>query len=490
MYWIHGGGNSMGWGHQLPSGAFARDNGVIVVTINYRLGIFGWLSHPALRASAETPEDASGNFGTLDMIRGLEWVRENIASFGGNPDRVTVFGESAGGINVFSLLLSPRAKGLFHAAISQSGAANTSTRSQAERYTDDEDGQEAGLPGSSLELVIALLGQAGRASGREQAKQVAASLAAAETEAFLRGFRMEELLQPFIDVMGDEPMPIYITPTIFRDGHVVSDGDPLELFKTEEAYNAVPFIAGTNREESKLFFLMSSPHISRTFGLPTGFVNERLYDVEGEYGGLAWRAMGADEPISRMSSVQGGSVWAYRFDWDEQPTVFGADLSKMLGAAHAMELFFVFGLTDLGFGNRFLFDDQPSAERLSRQMRSYWANFAHTLRPGRGQEGDLLEWAPWDPEPGGDKYLIFDSDRDGGIEMGRDEIDQASILRRASKEPRLLNDEERCRVFRNFVQWSSALTPEQYLLVGDGACAAFPIENRIFFPSLSHPTAG
>jgi para-nitrobenzyl esterase len=219
-------------------------------------------------------------------------------------------------------------------------------------------------------------------------------------------------------------------------------------------------------------------------------VNERLYDVEGEYGGLAWRAMGADEPISRMSSVQGGSVWAYRFDWDEQPTVFGADLSKMLGAAHAMELFFVFGLTDLGFGNRFLFDDQPSAERLSRQMRSYWANFAHTLRPGRGQEGDLLEWAPWDPEPGGDKYLIFDSDRDGGIEMGRDEIDQASILRRASKEPRLLNDEERCRVFRNFVQWSSALTPEQYLLVGDGACAAFPIENRIFFPSLSHPTAG
>lgn len=306
----------------------------------------------------------------------------------------------------------------------------------------------------------------------------------------MRGFRMEELLQPFIDVMGDEPMPIYITPTIFRDGHVVSDGDPLELFKTEEAYNAVPFIAGTNREESKLFFLMSSPHISRTFGLPTGFVNERLYDVEGEYGGLAWRAMGADEPISRMSSVQGGSVWAYRFDWDEQPTVFGADLSKMLGAAHAMELFFVFGLTDLGFGNRFLFDDQPSAERLSRQMRSYWANFAHTLRPGRGQEGDLLEWAPWDPEPGGDKYLIFDSDRDGGIEMGRDEIDQASILRRASKEPRLLNDEERCRVFRNFVQWSSALTPEQYLLVGDGACAAFPIENRIFFPSLSHPTAG
>jgi len=113
MFWIHGGGNSMGSGDQLPPEALARDNGVIVVTINYRPGIFGWLSHPALRATASGPEEASGNSATLEMIRALEWTRDNIAAFGGNPNRVTIFGESAGGMNVYSLLVAPLAKGLF-----------------------------------------------------------------------------------------------------------------------------------------------------------------------------------------------------------------------------------------------------------------------------------------------------------------------------------------------------------------------------------------
>ncbi len=483
MYWIHGGGNSMGAGNQLPPEALARDNGVIVVTINYRLGIFGWLSHPALREAAASPEDASGNFGTLDMIRGLEWVRDNIAAFGGNPDRVTIFGESAGGMNVFSLLVSPPAKGLFHAAISESGTPTTMTRDESENYTDDPNAP--GIPGSSRELVLALLRQTGRAADRATAKQVAASMTPAEINVFLRGFSTEEMLTPFIELM-EGAMPIYITPNMFQDGHVISVGEPIDLFATRGTYNAVPFIAGTNREESKLFFAMNSPHLETTFGMPSGFKSERLYDVEGEYGGLIWRAMGADEPISAMRKVQGSSVWAYRFDWDEEPSVLGMDLSKLIGAAHAVEMLFVFGLTDLGFANRFVFEDQPSAARLSRQMRSYWANFAHTLRPGTGQGGDLPEWKPWTEGESGSKYLVFDSDRDGGIEMGTDGIDQEFVLARAAKDPRLLNDEERCRVFRNFVQWSEALTVEEYAEIGEGACREWPLDSRLFFPSLSH----
>jgi para-nitrobenzyl esterase len=483
MYWIHGGGNSMGAGNQLPPSALARDNGVIVVTINYRLGVFGWLSHPALRAGATGPEDASGNFGTLDMIRGLEWVRDNIASFGGNPDRVTIFGESAGGINVFSLLVSPRASGLFHAAISESGSPTSMSADESENYTDDP--VAPGLPGSSSEVVIALLRQVGRAEDRETAKAVAAGMSPDEIEQFLRGFSTEEILTPFVELM-DGAMPIYITPNVFQDGHVVSRGEVVDLLGTPGAYNAVPFIAGTNREESKLFFAMNSPHIETTFGMPSGFKNERLYDVEGEYGGLIWRAMGADEPISAMRKVQGPSVWAYRFDWDEEPSVLGMDLSKLIGAGHAVEMLFVFGLTDLGFANRFIFDDPPSAARLSAQMRSYWAHFAHTFRPGRGQEGDLPEWPPWGEGASDPKYLILDSDRDGGIELGSDRIDQGFVLDRAGKDPRLLNDEERCRVFRNFVQWSEALSVEEYAQVDGGLCEAWPLESRLFFPSLSH----
>jgi para-nitrobenzyl esterase len=483
MYWIHGGGNTIGAGNQLPPAALARDNGVIVVTINYRLGVFGWLSHPGLRENADSKEDASGNFGTLDMIRGLEWVRDNIAAFGGNPDRVTIFGESAGGMNVFSLLVSPRAKGLFHAAISESGTPTTMTRDESENYTDDP--MAPGLPGSSSELLIALLRQGGQAEGRDAAKETAASMSLAEIDEFLRSFSTEEILRPFIE-LTDGAMPIYIVPNMFQDGHVLSLGEPIDLFATPGGYNAVPFIAGTNREESKLFFAMSSPHLETTFGMPSGFKNARLYDVEGEYGGMIWRAMGADEPISEMRKIQGPSVWAYRFDWDEEPSIFGMDMAKLIGAGHAVEMLFVFGLTDLGFANRFVFDDQPSAERLSKQMRSYWANFAHTFRPGMGQEDDLPEWKPWGEGEFESKYMIFDSDRDGGLAMGSDRIDQSFVLDRAAKDPRLLSDEERCGVFRNFVQWSEALSVAAYAEIGNGVCRQWPLESRLFFPSLSY----
>lgn len=484
MFWIHGGGNSMGAGDQLPPEALARDNGVIVVTINYRLGIFGWLSHPALRATASGPEDASGNFATLDMIRALEWTRDNIAAFGGNPNRVTIFGESAGGMNVYSLLVSPLAKGLFHGAIAESGAPTSMTPDETEHYTDDS--EAPGLPGSSRELVIALIEEEGLASGREAAKLAAAEMSDVETEAFLRSFSAEELLAPFAALMEGTGMPIYISPNIFQDGHVISFGEPIDLLGTPGAYNAVPFVAGTNREESKLFFAMNSPHVETTFGMPSGFSNERMYDVEGEYGGLIWRAMGADEPISAMRKAQGPSVWAYRFDWDEEPSVLGLDMSKLIGAGHAVEMLFVFGLTDLGFANRFVFDDAPSAERLSEAMRSYWANFAHTLEPGTGQGGDLPEWGAWSLKSSGAKYIIFDSDRDGGIEFGTDQIDQNDVFARAAKDPRLLNDEERCRIYRNFAQWSESLTVDGYKEIGEGMCAAWPLESRLFFPSLSH----
>ncbi|MCR9096178.1 MAG: carboxylesterase family protein [bacterium] len=487
MYWIHGGGNTLGSGDMMPPQALARDNGVVLVTINYRLGLFGWLSHDALRAGASGPEDASGNFGTLDIIRGLEWVQENIAQFGGDPGRVTIFGESAGGLNVFSMLVSPIAKDLFHAAIAQSGSPTTMTRDESDHYTDDA--EAPGLPGSSGELLIALLQQAGRAEDRASAKAVAAEMELGEIEAFLRGHSAAELLQPFVDEVGDASMPMYIVPNIFQDGHVVRRGEPIDLFATPGAYNAVPFIAGTNREESKLFVAFDSPHVERTFGLPSGFSNLRMYDVEGEYGGLVWRAMGADEPLAAMRKSQGPTVWGYRFDWDEEPVVLGTDLSKLLGAAHAMELFFVFGLTDLGFANRFIFEDPESATLLSERMRSYWANFAYTYRPGRGQGGDLPDWAPWGDGSKDPKYIVFDTDAGDGLRMERDQIDQAWVVSRAMTDPRMLSDEERCRVYKNMVQWSEALTPEAYTTIGEGMCEPFPIGSRLDFPSLSHDPA-
>ncbi|MCP4757192.1 MAG: carboxylesterase family protein, partial [Proteobacteria bacterium] len=119
-FWIHGGGNTEGSGIKFKGGNLSRKANMVVATVNYRLGPLGWFAHPALRNGANALDD-SGNYGTLDLIKSLEWVRDNISAFGGDPSSVTIAGESAGGWNVQSLLISPLAAGLFHGAVSQSG---------------------------------------------------------------------------------------------------------------------------------------------------------------------------------------------------------------------------------------------------------------------------------------------------------------------------------------------------------------------------------
>ena len=120
MVWIYGGSNRSGWAHQSwYDGASLAKRGVVSVFVNYRVGVFGWMSHPAL--SSESANGVSGNYAILDQVAALKWVRRNIGQFGGDPDRVTIAGESAGGVNVATLLASPLAKGLFKRAIIQSG---------------------------------------------------------------------------------------------------------------------------------------------------------------------------------------------------------------------------------------------------------------------------------------------------------------------------------------------------------------------------------
>ena len=169
MFWIHGGGNSVGHAGPYDGSLLAVRHDVVLVAVNYRLGPFGWFTHPALRGPDASPADASGNFGTLDLVRGLEWVRDNIAAFGGDPANVTIFGESAGGTNVLSLLSSPHAAGLFHRAIAQSGSHRATPRAHGEAFAE---GETPGHRHSSAEMVAALLARDGMdlAAARERAR--------------------------------------------------------------------------------------------------------------------------------------------------------------------------------------------------------------------------------------------------------------------------------------------------------------------------------
>ena len=475
MVFIHGGGNTLGSAGVYDGSRLASENGVVVVTVQYRLGVFGWFSHPAVFAGAPTPEDASGNWGTLDLIRSLEWVRDNVSAFGGDPGRVTIFGESAGGVNVYSLLLSPRAKGLFHRAISQSGILTSLSPSEAENPSDDPNAP--GLPGSSSDVILSLLESDGRAASREEAKSVLGGMTPEEIAGWLRAKPAAELFAPFQQAGGSFG-GMYFAPNVFRDGHVVLDMDPLEALRTG-AHNAVPTIVGTNRDEQKLFQAFMSPYVRRLGPIPIGFHDEPRYHVVSEYGSRMWKATGADQPAVAMQASQEPGVFGYRFDWDEEGSVLGVDLSRLIGAGHAVELLFVFGGTDSDLARRFLVDDVESAEVLSRQIRSYWAEFAATGDPGRGQSGDLPAWPAWrDDSP---HFLVLDSGRDGGLALSDETESEARIIAAVATDRRMENAEQRCEIYAGFVQWSAAMNEEGYAAVNGGECAAHPLGGRTAF---------
>jgi para-nitrobenzyl esterase len=473
MLWIHGGGNTIGDARIYDAGRLALGHRLIVVTVQYRLGVFGWFAHRALCGEGTTVDDRSGNYGTLDLVRALRWVRESISAFGGDPERVTVFGESAGGRNTFSMLLTPRARGLFHRAIVQSGAIRTSPMARAEHFVDTP---EPGDPWSSGEVLLKLLIRDGEAKDRESGRARLAAMSDARVAGYLRGKSAYEVLSVY---EGNRLGGMYSIPQMPRDGNVLPEEKAIEALARPGGYNRVPVILGSNRDESKLFLAFGSPYVTRLFGIPLWVNDERAYDLVAEYAALMWKATGVDEPAAAMRSLQGPSVYAYRFDWDEEPKLLWSDFSKLFGAAHALEIPFVFGHFDLGWASRFLFDEEKRAgyEDLSKSMMSYWAEFAYSGDPGRGRDGAELHWAAWDDSgEGAAKFIVFDSEEGGGLRMAAETVTQEEVIERVATDPRFESWRERCEVYQGFVGRIPRMTEERYESVGEGACRAYPLD--------------
>jgi len=470
MVWIHGGGNSIGDGGFYNGGNLAATHKVVVLSFNYRLGPFGWLRHASLREGASNA-DASGNFGTLDIIAALRWVRENISAFGGDPDRVTVFGESAGGRNVYTMLLSPLAHGLFHRAIAQSGSTHLTSPEDAENLVDDT------APGSfhsSGEMALRLLQHDRTAKDRDGARLYFSSLSRAEQARYLRGKSAEEIIAGY-DV---SPTGMILMPLVFRDGTVLPSGHALKELSRKGGYNEVPFIAGTNRDENKLFMFPSPEWVRRWLWIIPRVRDERLYNLTAEYLSKLWKARGADEPAMAMERVQGPSVFVYRFDWDEEPHLLGADLSMMLGAAHGLEIPFVFGHFDLGRAANMIFTAKNEAGRqqLSADMMSYWAQFAYTGSPGRGRDGRLPEWTAWDGAlPETPKFMVLDTHAGGGLRMSNENVTRESVLAALAADPRVTGPRMRCVIYHEVIEWERDLTPADYSKFEE--CRDFPYDR-------------
>ena len=416
MVWIHGGGNVWGASKSYDGSNLARNEDVIIVAVQYRLGPLGWFSHALLRE--EDPE-IGANFGTRDLIASLEWVRDNISAFGGNPENVTIFGESAGGHNVVTLLASPLATGLFHRAIIQSGSFDSLSIDEA------ENGADRIAPNPSRTIVKAL------------GATTAAGLRAASVEAVYGAYELDEA--------GYLSLPL-----IIEDGVVLPEGRLREAFNATESFNATPIMTGTNRDEMKLFYMLDPRLTKRMFGAFIVARDQDFYDAASDYSSRIWRIRSVDGPTARMNAAGHDAVFAYRFDWDEGGRFLFMDLAKVLGAAHAIEIPFVFNRFQLlGDADKIMWakKTRASREKLSRSMGAYWAAFARDGEPG---DAGSPFWPRYSVE--GATLMRFDSEAGGGPEVmqGADSLDR--LAADLKSDPRL-DDAERCLIVAGIGEW-------------------------------------
>ena len=452
MVWIHGGSNVGGSSNLYYGGNLAMEQEVVVVTINYRLGLLGWFSHPSLREAAESELDRSSNFGILDIVQSLQWIRDNIAAFGGDPSNVTLFGESAGAMNTVTLLYSPLGKGLFHKAIVQSGSLRQTPVEVAELLTDDDRSEF-----SSSETAAKILLNRGAAESPEQSRDMVAGLDNAAFIQLMNSASDDELIGTYTLDIGARIR----VPQCIPDGIVIPEGSPWELIADSQQVHKVPVMLGSNRDEMKFFLGLSPAYVTIVPGSSIQVHDVQRYNLHARYLSDRWTALGVDELALRLSK-HNPDVFTYRFDWDQQPSYPKADFKEFFGAAHTMEIPFVFNdfVGMKAFAYHFTEQNRSEREQLAKEMGEYWSEFAYTGKPGKGRSGSLPQWPSWDA---GSK-LLLDAESDGGIRPQQGVLTMKSIYDRFLVDESFASPEEKMAfyqaLFKGRDAWESYFLPQ------------------------------
>jgi para-nitrobenzyl esterase len=368
MVWIHGGALTRGSGStRTYDGTNLAKKGVVLVTINYRLGPLGYLAHPEL--TAESPNHSSGNYGVLDQIAALKWVQKNIAAFGGDPNRVTIFGESAGSWSVNALAASPLAKGLFHRAIGESGG--------------------------QFGPMNYLKEDRNKMAAAEKGGAAFAKAAGADSIKALRAVPAEKIIEVFNN--DPEGKKFRTAPNV--DGWVLPD--EIRNIYAKGKQNDVPVMLGSNANE--MTTLVVPAVVPKTIEEYRKRVEMQYGDMIKEFDALYPVKSDADVAAAYLSSLRDerftlqmrtwarmtatGRSKAYLYFFSHVPP---NPNSKYMGAYHAAEIAYVFN--NLNRQNAALTETDF---KLADVMSSYWVNFATTGDPnGKG----LIKWTAYDRE--------------------------------------------------------------------------------------------
>jgi len=363
MVWIHGGAFTIGSGSSAmyDSDRLPKRGNIVLVTINYRLGMLGFLR---LKDATDGKIPATGNEGLMDQVAALKWVKENIAAFGGNPKNVTVFGESAGGMSIGCLMAMPSAKGLFHKGILESGVGSTAGPLDEANVTGEHFLKVSGIKKDDVKALLAL------------------------TPAQLLEFEMK--MRTGLAGPGETSKITATVPVI--DGEIIPDV-PNERAKNGSAKD-IPTIIGTNLEEWKLFGLMQPgfaklDEVEMLKRLSTFMPTESAKELAAGYRKAREKRGESITPAEILSAIQTDLMfrmpalelveaqrdnkqlaYSYLFTW-KSPVMGGA-----LGACHALEIGFVFGKYDATFCGT-----GPDADKLAECIQDAWLAFARTGDP-------------------------------------------------------------------------------------------------------------
>lgn len=395
LLWFYGGGYVNGGASPaVYDGSHFAENGVIFVSFNYRLGRFGFFAHPALTAEAESNNENLGNYAFMDQIAALQWVNNNIAAFGGDPDNVTIVGESAGGGSVHTMMQAPQVKGLFNRAVIMSGGGRSlmGERKLSESVNGQPSAQDIGVNFAESKGIDS------------EGAQALAELRALSAEEIVDGLNLMAMFSP-----KSTDKPTYVGGPI-ADGKIIQGST--EKMISDKQVAQVDVMVGATSMDIGFNMFPNKQALFASFG-EYGDTAKKVYDANGDLpfelvGYLVGQDRTMQEParfVAKGMTAMGQDAYYYRFSYVAE------SIREGKGAAHATDIPFFFNTVDAKYGDALT----PQDKAASDTIHQYVVNFVKTGNPnGEG----LAQWSAFDPQ----QSNMMDFSMDGSAKHGTDPI--------------------------------------------------------------------